>query len=111
MILTLPSRSGAPALEINTSRLTVIGANGAGKTRFARALAASLGERAFAMSALRALYDREAPASPAPGSIDMATEGTSMPRLSGARRWCAPTVSASLTASRPCSWARPSALS
>ncbi len=70
MILTLPSRSGAPALEINTSRLTVIGANGAGKTRFARALAASLGERAFAMSALRALYDREAPASPAPGSID-----------------------------------------
>lgn len=36
--------------------LTVIGANGAGKTRFTHALANSLGERAFRMSALTALY-------------------------------------------------------
>jgi len=69
MKLTLPSRSGGPALEIDTHRLTVIGANGAGKTRFAGALAAMLGAKAFAMSALRGLYDRDSE-DPSPGSID-----------------------------------------
>lgn len=57
MTITLPPRSsGAPiALEGNGS-IVVIGANGAGKTRFASALSRSLGERAFHVSALRALY-------------------------------------------------------
>lgn len=36
--------------------LTVIGANGAGKTLFTHALASSMGEQAFRMSALNALY-------------------------------------------------------
>lgn len=69
MKLTLPPRTGAEALTLETRRMTVVGANGAGKTRFARALDASLGERSFSLSALKAIYglDRE---DPRPGSID-----------------------------------------
>lgn len=59
MKLTLPARTDAQALTVETRRLTVVGANGAGKTRFARALADSLGAQAFMMSALTALYGRD----------------------------------------------------
>ncbi len=59
-IIALPPRSGSqpPRLDPQARRLLIVGANGAGKTRFAARLAADLGERAFCLSALRALYDR-----------------------------------------------------
>lgn len=62
MIITLPPRIGAPALEINTSevrQMLIIGANGSGKTRFANRLAADLGDKSFRMSALKALYGKD----------------------------------------------------
>ncbi len=70
MKLTLPPRTGAEPLTVDSPRLTIVGANGAGKTRFARALAQSLGDRAFSLSALKALYSRDEDADPRPGSID-----------------------------------------
>ena len=51
-----------PRLEIDPascSNLVIIGANGSGKTRFARRLASDLSEGAFRMSALKAIYERE----------------------------------------------------
>lgn len=71
-LLTLPARLNGAPLHIDTDispNLTVIGANGAGKTRFASALAAELGAEAFHLSALRALYDRDHEDN-TPGSID-----------------------------------------
>lgn len=62
MELTLPRRrdSQAPlAIELNPdSALVIIGANGSGKTRFTSAVIRSLGDRAFRVSALDALYTR-----------------------------------------------------
>lgn len=71
MGILLPPRSGSAALPFpaDTRRLIIVGANGAGKTRFAARLAADLGERAYCLSALRALYDRDH-ADPSPVSID-----------------------------------------
>lgn len=60
MKLTLPPRGSDAALSLETRSLTVIGANGAGKTRFARAMADELADGAFLMSALRAMYERDA---------------------------------------------------
>lgn len=86
MLLTLPPRSGAAPLTLDTEPLrhiVVIGANGAGKTRFADRLAADLGPAAFRLSALKALYTTQ-PSKPLPGSIgdlySKATSGTSMLR-------------------------------
>ncbi|MDE6371160.1 MAG: ATP-binding protein, partial [Duncaniella sp.] len=62
MLLTLPPRKGSSPLEIDTEGLrhiVIIGANGSGKTRFARRLAADLGTQAFNVSALKALYGRD----------------------------------------------------
>lgn len=64
---SLPRRTdGARPSEIapQTRRIVIIGANGAGKTRFARRLAESLREQGgddavFEVSALRALYGRQ----------------------------------------------------
>lgn len=61
-MLTLPPRKGSSPLEIDTEGLrhiVIIGANGSGKTRFARRLAADLGTQAFNVSALKALYGRD----------------------------------------------------
>lgn len=69
MRLTLPPRTGAEALTLETRRMTVVGANGAGKTRFARALEASPGVRPFTLSALKAIYGLERE-DRRPGSID-----------------------------------------
>ena len=57
----LPERSGGKPLEIapDVRRIVIIGANGAGKTRFASRLAEKLGENAFKLSALTALFRRE----------------------------------------------------
>ncbi|MCH5326154.1 MAG: DUF4435 domain-containing protein [Duncaniella sp.] len=62
MLITLPPRQNGPRLEVYTERsrhLTIIGANGAGKSRFASSLASSLGKKAFHLSALKALYGRD----------------------------------------------------
>ncbi|MDE6310917.1 MAG: DUF4435 domain-containing protein [Muribaculaceae bacterium] len=62
MEITLPKRIGSPAdtlsLESGES-LVIIGANGAGKTRFTRAVIDSLGPRAARISILEALYARD----------------------------------------------------
>jgi len=71
MGFTLPPRSGIPAPQFpaDARRLIIVGANGAGKTRFAARLAADLGPKAYCLSALRALYDHDV-ADPSPVSID-----------------------------------------
>ncbi len=60
-IITLPPRTGGEPLEISASSGTVviIGANGAGKTRFATRLGDDLGPKAFRLSALNGLFIRE----------------------------------------------------
>lgn len=62
MMLTLPRRTdGMPSPEIDLSEhrcLVIVGANGAGKTRFTSAAADSLGPKALRLSALEALYQR-----------------------------------------------------
>ncbi len=69
MKITLPPRTQGEAFTISVPRMTVIGANGAGKTRFGRALGSLAAERAYNMSALKALYARE-DEDAAPNSID-----------------------------------------
>lgn len=62
MILTLPPRTGAEPLSVDTSenrQIIIIGANGSGKTRFANRLMHDLGPAAFRMSAIKALYGKE----------------------------------------------------
>lgn len=92
MILTLPPRIGGKPLVIDTEvlrHIVVIGANGAGKTRFANRLAADLGDSAFRLSALRALYSRESDTDTSANSINAlyhrATTGASLlrPDLTG----------------------------
>ena len=59
-----PRRNGDPAATLkleNPGCFVIIGANGAGKTRFTSAIVASLGDQAFRMSALDALYNRIPP--------------------------------------------------
>ncbi len=71
MDIQLPPRiDGSPQPVLSDSRqLTIIGANGSGKSRFCDAIVASLPGKVFRMSALRALYDQvEQPM--LPGSID-----------------------------------------
>ncbi len=73
MEITLPLRrdgSDSRILDTGSSRcLVIIGANGAGKTRFTAATANSLGEKAFMISALDALYNRRSSWSEMPASL------------------------------------------
>lgn len=57
----LPTRPDGTSERIPDSvrQIVIVGANGAGKTRFAKALAESLGENAYRLSALNALMDRD----------------------------------------------------
>lgn len=68
-----PRRSGEPPSHLPTSarRIVIVGANGSGKTRFARRLLAGLSAEApvFEMSPLRALFGGWQPSAPV-GSID-----------------------------------------
>lgn len=59
-LLNLPKRIDGTRLSIpeRTRRLLIIGANGAGKTRFSRAVARELSERAVTLSALKAIFQR-----------------------------------------------------
>jgi hypothetical protein len=60
--LTLPDRVGS---------ITIVGANGSGKTRFTEWLQRSLGEKSFRLSALEAIcYTGPAQAEPAVGTVD-----------------------------------------
>ncbi|MCM1519836.1 MAG: DUF4435 domain-containing protein [Lachnoclostridium sp.] len=61
MNLQLPDRTSGKPITINTEenrQILIIGANGSGKTRFARQLEKSVGDKAFRLSALKAAYDR-----------------------------------------------------
>lgn len=69
MKLILPPRPQGIPPELETRRLTVIGANGAGKTRFAEAMAHNMGDKAFRLSAMRAIFDHTSE-DPSPTSID-----------------------------------------
>lgn len=59
--LELPPRTDGTreTLPDNTRQIVIIGANGAGKSRFTSRMAADAGQRAFRMSALDALYGRQ----------------------------------------------------
>ena len=53
MEMTLPKRTGdQPAMKLDSRRqITVVGANGSGKTRFIREMISGLSGRAFCISA------------------------------------------------------------
>lgn len=72
MDITLPPRKGTQPYAIDSTALrhiVIIGANGSGKTRFANRLAADLGDKAFRLSALKALYTKDKDDT-SPNSID-----------------------------------------
>ncbi|MCM1291989.1 MAG: DUF4435 domain-containing protein [Bacteroides sp.] len=50
-----------PTVDLRQKHMVIVGANGAGKSRFARRMAADLADKSFRMSALTALYDRREP--------------------------------------------------
>lgn len=58
MNIKLPKRldGNEPIVLTDVRQITVIGANGAGKTRFSRTLMESCGDKTFQMSALKALF-------------------------------------------------------
>ncbi len=58
--IMLPPHSEGTVSRIDSSirRIVVVGANGSGKSRFTARMAADLGERAFVLSALNALFQR-----------------------------------------------------
>ena len=67
MSITLPKRiDGQPSPTLNgRQQITVVGANGSGKTRFINKIIESLGDKAFSISALSALYPIRNTTSPA----------------------------------------------
>lgn len=69
--IQLPPRSDGSRATVapHRKRLVIIGANGAGKTRFTERLVADSPAGVFRMSALNALYHKYEP-DPLPGSID-----------------------------------------
>ena len=76
MKLKFPPRTDGTIPEIDTKgrQIVIIGANGAGKSRFANRLAADLGPRAYRLSALEGLYGNRRdviPADDETGSVGM----------------------------------------
>ena len=72
MDLLLPKRidnKQAPILR-DTRQITIIGANGSGKSRFCNQLIKECGDKAYRISALRALFPMQTDEEPLPGSID-----------------------------------------
>lgn len=70
MNIKLPKRSGAAPLMLNDARqVTVIGANGAGKSRFCQKLLQNAGDKAYRMSALKGILS-ENYHNVMPGSIE-----------------------------------------
>ncbi len=72
MEIKLPPRiDGSEVPQLNDSRqVTVIGANGSGKSRFCDAIVSAASGKVFRMSALRALFEQVEQQPPLPGSID-----------------------------------------
>ena len=72
MDIRLPKRMDGhqPDVLIESKQITIIGANGAGKSRFCSALVDELGDKAYRISALKALFPSTTSAKPLPGSID-----------------------------------------
>ena len=72
MDIRLPKRMDGhqPEVLIESKQITIIGANGAGKSRFCSALVDELGDKAYRISALKALFPSPTSTKPLPGSID-----------------------------------------
>ena len=73
MEIKLPQRiNGQEATVLQQTRqITIIGANGSGKSRFCNALMDACGDKAFRVSALRALFPTDSPPDKVrPGSIE-----------------------------------------
>ena len=58
MDIRLPKRMDGhqPEVLMESRQITIIGANGAGKSRFCSALVDELGDKAYRISALKALF-------------------------------------------------------
>ena len=72
MDIRLPKRMDGhqPDVLINSRQITIIGANGAGKSRFCSALVDELGGKAYRISALKALFPSPSNVKPLTGSIE-----------------------------------------
>ncbi len=72
MDIRLPKRMDGhqPDVLIDSKQITIIGTNGAGKSRFCSALVDELGDKAYRISALKALFPTAPSAKVLPGSID-----------------------------------------
>ena len=70
--IKLPPMSDGNSLEIDpeAKNIVIVGANGAGKSRFASRMAADLGRGAFTLSALKAMYECRRNVSSAMSAID-----------------------------------------
>ena len=58
-----------PEVLVESKQITIIGTNGAGKSRFCSALVDEMGDKAYRISALKAMYPATNP-NPLPGSIE-----------------------------------------
>ena len=72
MDIRLPKRIDGhqPEVLIESKQITIIGANGAGKSRFCSALVDELGDKAYRISALKALFTPSSSPTPLKGSIE-----------------------------------------
>ncbi len=72
MDIRLPKRMDGhqPEVLIESKQITVIGTNGSGKSRFCSALVDELGDKAYRISALKALFPTPPSTKILPGSID-----------------------------------------
>ena len=72
MDIRLPKRMDGhqPEVLIESKQITVIGTNGAGKSRFCSALVKELGDKAYRISALKALFTTPPSTEVMPGSIE-----------------------------------------
>ena len=72
MDIRLPKRIDGKQPEVlqDSKQITVIGANGAGKSRFCSALVEALGDKAYRISALKALFTASSSPTPLKGSIE-----------------------------------------
>jgi len=72
MDITLPKRidGKTPQVLRDSRQITIIGANGSGKSRFCSQLVKEVDDKAFRISALKALYTVSSAGDPLKGSID-----------------------------------------
>ncbi len=72
MDIRLPKRIDGKQPEVlqESKQITIIGTNGAGKSRFCSALVEELGDKAYRISALKALFTTSVKAEPLKGSIE-----------------------------------------